>query len=93
LPKPKPKPKPKPPKGSFEEFKQEYARTRKQLKQLELDLKQVKEQLFCLAHDPFTGVPFRGCHFPFSPGVPFKGGVGVPFTGVTKKAGKKKKRA
>jgi hypothetical protein len=92
LPKPKPKPKPKPAKGSLEEFRQEYAKTRKQLKQLELNLKNLQKQLFCLAHDPFKGVPFTGC-VPFGGGVPFKGGAGVPFTGITKKAGKKKKKA
>ena len=97
---PKPKPKSKPARGSVEEFRREYARTLKQLKKLELNLTNLKQQLFCLAHDPFKGVPFTGC-VPFGGGVPFKGGTGVPFkggTGVpfkggTKKAGKKKKKA
>jgi hypothetical protein len=39
------------------QFETDYKRTRKLLEKLEMDLKNLKNELFCLAHDPHTGVP------------------------------------
>lgn len=65
-------------------FKADYSKARKRLKKLELELKSLKDELFCLAHDPHTGVP-HGIGVPHSPGVPHRGGVkgGVPHGGTS----------
>ncbi|HVO78982.1 MAG TPA: hypothetical protein VMT39_03115 [Candidatus Bathyarchaeia archaeon] len=89
MPKPKPKPKsPEPPPTA--RFKTEYAKTRARLSRLEAELKDLKNQLFCLAHDPHTGVPHGT-----GGGVPHKGGVphraGVPHKGGTGKPTPKSK--
>lgn len=60
MPKPTPKPKSKPAAGPSAEVKREYKRTLKQLAKLDLELKNLKEQVFCLFHDPHIGVPFGG---------------------------------
>lgn len=84
-------------------FKADYSKARKRLKKLELELKSLKDELFCLAHDPHTGVP-HGTGVPHrggvkggvphggTSGVPHGGTSGVPHGGGTKKHGRKKKK-
>ena len=58
---PKPKSKPTTPhKLPDAQFKKDYARARKRLAKLELELTNLKNELLCLAHDPHVGVPFGG---------------------------------
>lgn len=62
---PKPKSKPTTPHNEPDaQFKKDYARTRKRLEKLEMELTNLKKELFCLAHDPHIGVPHGGCAQP-----------------------------
>lgn len=61
LPRPKPKQtKPKTTLPPDAKFKADYSRARKRLRKLEMELASLKDELFCLAHDPHTGDPFKG---------------------------------
>lgn len=82
-------------------FKADYKKARKSLKKLELQIRSLKNDLLCLAHDPHTGDPHmcktgdpHGTHIGVTgdPHGTHMGMTGGPHGGKTGKPIKKKKQ-